>query len=428
MTRPRIAVIGGGITGLAAAYELREGADVTIFEATDRLGGKVLTEELDGIQIEAGPDSLLARDDAPIRLLEELGLAADIVEPHNFGAWIATERGLKELPEGSVLGVPTSTGAIVRSGLLSPTGMARAAMDLVLPRTKFDGDISVGRLVRSRFGDQVADRLVAPLMSGVRSGNIDEMSLDMAAPQIASVARTRRSLMLGLRNARRTTTTPRFVGLRRGMSSLVRALRDLSGAETVLGTPVGSIADDMIVAGRRFDGAVVTVPPGPAASILGIGRLAETRSSGVAVLNLVYPPGVIDPPATGTGVLVPPGTRDALVACTWFTRKWPHVAPPDGRAVVRCVAEAEASEEAVIADVAAVLGLRERPVATKAHRWDAAFPVFEVGHRRSITECIAALERRPLRIAGAGYLATGLNDCIAHGRAAGREVLEAVRA
>lgn len=428
MTPPRIAVIGGGVTGLAAAYELRDTADVTIFEATDRLGGKVLTDELDGIRIEAGPDSLLARDDAPIRLLEELGLAGDVVEPHHFGAWIATERGLKELPPGSVLGVPTSPRSIVRSGLLSVGGMSRAAMDLVLPKTRIDGDISVGRLVRARFGDQVADRLVAPLMSGVRSGDIDEMSLDMAAPQIASVAISSRSLMLGLRRATRRTAVPRFIGLKRGMASLVHALGDSSGAAVRLGTPVTRIGPDVTVDGEAFDGVVVAVPPHVARAILDIAPLTATRTAGVAVFNLVYPPGAVHPPPTGSGVLVPPGSRRTVIASTWFTSKWPHLAPPDGRAVIRCVAGVDASEEAVIADVAGLVEIDRDPLATKVHRWDPAFPVFEVGHRRAIAEAVTAMHGRPIRMAGAGYLATGLNDCIVHGRAAGRDLVSAFRA
>lgn len=425
MSPPRIAVIGGGITGLAAAYELRDEADVTIFEASDRLGGKVLTEELDGIQIEAGPDSLLARDDAPLQLLYELGHTNDIVEPHDFGAWIATNDGPKRLPAGLILGVPASPTAIVRSGLLSGGGVLRAAGDLVLPRTRFNRDISVGKLIRARFGDQVADRMVGPLMSGVRSGDIDEMSLEMAAPQIAAVARSHRSLTLGLRKASRSTPRPRFIGLRRGMSSLVTALQEHSGAEVQMSTPIDRIRRDMTIEGRPFDGIVVAVPPFAAASILDIERLAETRFTGTAVFNLVFPPGAVDPLPSGSGVLVPRAMGMEIVAATWFTNKWPHLAPADGRSVVRCVAGGSTSEERVIAEIRDVVHAAAPPVTIRTHRWDGAFPEFKVGHKHAIEEVQASLRDRPVRLAGAGYLATGLNDCIAHGREAAREVLEA---
>lgn len=428
MNRPRIAVIGGGVTGLAAAYELRKDAQVTLFEAAGRLGGKVVTEELEGILIEAGPDSLLARDEEPVRLLDELGLGPDIVEPHSFGAWIALDGTLKRLPEGFVLGIPASPLAVLRSGLLSPGGVARAAGDLVLPRTKIHDDESLGRVVRARFGDEVADRIVAPLMSGVRSGDIDEMSLDLAAPQIASVARSRRSLTLGLSKARRSAPRPRFIGLRRGMASLVDALRDASGAEILLDAPVGTMRDDLTIDGRPFDGAVVAVPPRAASSILAIPSLSEVRFADATVVNLVYPPGSIRPPAEGTGILVPPGLGGSLIACTWFTNKWPHLKPADGRTVVRCFARAGATPEAVAGELSRLMGTAAEPVAARVHGWTAALPEFRVGHRRLVADATAAIKGRPIRIAGAGFLATGLNDCLAHGRAAAREVLASARA
>ena len=428
MTRPRIAVVGGGVTGLAAAYELRNDADVTVFEASERLGGKVLTDELDGILIEAGPDSLLARDEQPIRLLHDLGLGDDIVEPHNFGAWIALRGGLKPLPEGFVLGVPASPTAIVGSRLLSPLGVARAGADLVLPRTKVGADISLGQIVRARFGTQVAERIVAPLMSGVRSGDIDEMSLDMAAPQIAAVARSNRSLTLGLRKARRTAAPPRFIGLRRGMSSLVDALKEASGATIELRSDVGLLGEDMKLRGEVYDGVVVALPPPAAAPILDLPRLSEVRFASGTVVNLVYPAGAVQPPERGSGILVPPSADNSLIACTWFTSKWPHTAPRDGRSVIRCFAKAGATEDRVVSELRPLLGSGTDPVAAKAHRWESALPEFKVGHRALIEDVQASLRNRPVGVAGAGFLATGLNDCLVHGRDAAREVLAAARA
>jgi oxygen-dependent protoporphyrinogen oxidase len=428
VTRPRIAVIGGGVTGLAAAYELRNDAEVTIFESSERLGGKVLTDELEGIQIEAGPDSLLARDDAPLQLLYELGLTAHVVEPHNFGAWIATDDGLKRLPDGLVLGFPASPFAIVRSGLLSPGGALRAAGDLFLPRTRIDGDISVGALVRSRFGNEVADRMVGPLMTGVRSGDIDEMSLEMAAPQIAGVARSGRSLTLGLRKARKRARPPRFIGLRRGMSTLVTSLEEASGAEVQLSTPVEHIRRDMTIDGRPFDGVVIALPPPASGAALGIDGLTQVSFSSSFVVNMVFAPGAVSPPSSGSGVLVPPGRGRRVAACTWFTSKWPHLAPNDGRQLVRCVAGGDAQEDEIVSEASELIGASTPPIAVRTHRWDAALPEFKVGHRAAMERAQAELSDRRMRLAGAGFLATGLNDCIAQGRLAAREVLSAARA
>lgn len=437
MSPPRIAVIGGGVTGLAAAYELRNNAAVTIFEATDRLGGKVLTEELDGIQVEVGPDSLLARDDTPIRLLHDLGLGNDIVEPTDFGAWIAVDGTLERLPEGFVLGIPASPMAILRSGLLSPAGIARASLDLVRPRTRFDDDISVGALIRTRFGNELAERVVAPLMAGVRSGSIDEMSLDLAAPQVAEIARRHRSLTLGLAGAQRSAR-PRFIGLRRGMISLVDRLAQASGARIQTGVAVTDVGTRPVsVNGEPYDGAVIAAPPYVASRLLKVPPLADTSFAWTAVVNLVYPPGGISPPERGTGILVPPDDPDiAMSACTWFTKKWPHLAPPDGRHVVRCVFGGEPGDDALFDDwiielmsenVASLVQTTSSPIAARVHRWERALPRFEVGHRSKMTTIIDALEG-PVRVAGAGYLATGINDCLAHGRAAAREVLQICRA
>ena len=425
MSGPRIAVIGGGITGLAAAYELHDDADVTLFEGEDRLGGKVRTEELDGIQIEAGPDSLLARDDEPIKLLHELGLGSEIVEPSDFGAAIATPRGLRPLPANSVLGIPTSPVALATSGLLSPRGVLRASADFFLPKTEVGDDTSVGRLVRARFGDQVTERIVAPLMAGIRAGDIDEMSLEMAAPQIAQVARRSRSLALGLRRAGRSAARPRFIGLRRGMSSLVDALANAAGAEIRLGTAVDSCTD-LTIAGERFDGVVVALPPHSAAAVVAAPDLASVESASVSVMNLVYEPGAVST-SPGSGILVTPSMDKALVACTWFSKKWPLTAPADGRVVVRCVASIDATEETVVRELGEIAGIGPPPLETRVHRWERALPRFKVGHRELIAKVQQELNATPVRIAGAGYLATGLNDCLAHGRAAAREVLNGIR-
>ena len=424
MTPPRIAVIGGGITGLAAAYELRDDAQVVIFEATDRLGGKVSTTEVDGIQIEEGPDSLLARDSSPIDLLHELGLGEDIVEPNDFGAWIAVNGKLKKLPARSVLGIPTSPIALATSRILSPLGLTRAARDLVAPRTHVGDDISVGELVRSRFGNEVAERIVAPLMSGIRAGDIDEMSLDMAAPQIADVARNHRSLTLGLRASLRASAGTRFIGLRRGMSTLVDELSRRSNAEIRLSSSVGSI-ENTSIDGEQFDGIVIAVPPHDI-TVSGLAALPQVEFTSTVVMNLVYPQGTIRPPSSGTGILVPPSAGQKLIACTWFTRKWPHLAPNDGRDVVRCVAEFGTAEDEIVHELADLLGVRSNPVSSHVRSWQPAQPIFTVGHRARVRGMQQQLAGRPLRIAGAGVLATGLNDCLVHGREAAQSVMDIV--
>jgi oxygen-dependent protoporphyrinogen oxidase len=196
----RVVVVGGGITGLAAARVLRQaGLGVTLVEAGDRLGGKIKTLELDGVPVEAGPDTFLARVPFAVDLCRELGLGDDLVEPATGRAWLWIGDRLRPLPERHVLGVPTALLPLVRSGVLSPVGVVRAALDIVLPRSSRDDDPSVADVVGTRMGQEVLDRLVEPLVGGIHAGRADRLSLASVAPQVAAAAEASRSLLLGLR-------------------------------------------------------------------------------------------------------------------------------------------------------------------------------------------------------------------------------------
>src|SRR5215210_3206471 len=202
----RVAVVGGGITGLATAYYLRRaGVDVTVVEAGE-LGGKIQTRELAGVPVEAGPDTFLARVPWAVDLCRELGLGDELVAPATGKAWLWIGDRLRPLPERHVLGVPTALIPLVRSGVLSPAGVARAALDLVLPRRPAGPDPSVATVVGGRMGRQVLDRLVEPLVGGINAGRADTLSLAATARPVADTATCSRSLVLGLR--RRATPGP----------------------------------------------------------------------------------------------------------------------------------------------------------------------------------------------------------------------------
>ena len=432
---------------MAAAYELRDRADVVLLEAGDRLGGNVRTFRLDGIRLEGGPDSLLARDEGPLKLLEELGLRDQIVEPTDFGAWVVIKGRLRRMPAGFVLGVPASPAALIRSGVLSPIGMIRAAADLILPGRLTTDDVAVGSFIRRRFGSEVAEHLVDPLMAGTRAGDIDRMSLRMAAAPIYEIARRHRSVTLGLRASRGSSTPPRFIGLRTGMQTLVDALRDAASPHIEFGARVTKISRTSDGFSLLWDGGeesadavVISAPAHAAAKMLtdvaprAVEMLEELTFASVAVVNLVYPAGAISVPPGGSGLLVPKGEGRSIVACTWFSSKWPHAAPPDGRTVLRCVLGREEGDlqgdddslvRAAIADVSLLLEARGAPVSHAVDRWEKAAPQFEVGHLARIAAIETSLPTHKLAIAGAGYRATGLNDCLAHGAAAARSVLGA---
>lgn len=454
---PRVAVVGGGITGLVAALRLsREaGVEVTLLEASQGVGGKINTLALEGARVETGPDSFLPRDDRPLRLCRDIGLAAELVEPQDFGGWLFRRDQMRRLPSGTVLGVPASLGTLATASVLSPRGRARAALDLA-NRKRLDGpDVSVGSFIRERMGAEVLDRLVDPLLAGTRAGDVDEMSLAAAIPPVDTAARSHRSVVLGLRRARRSGEglRPRFFAPRAGMHRLVEALEDaMPHIEIRRDSPVGSIE----VVGNRFelglaegsirtDGAVVTTPSYATAPMLrsvsspAADELACIEHASSAVVNLIFPPGSVRLSQGGSGVLIPSSERMTLSGCTWFSKKWPHLAASDGRVTIRCFVGRGTRDPAleladrdltgvVMEELGSIVPLSSEPSAAKVTRWDAGLPRYVVGHLdrvRRIENELAATPR--LRLAGASLRGSGIPDCIAQAETAAAAVLEALR-
>ena len=268
----RVAVIGGGITGLSAAWFLRGHADVSLYEATDRLGGKIRTDDFAGRRIEAGPDAFLARVPHAVDLCRAAGLGDRLVAPATGKAYVWANGALRELPAGTVLGAPTNLRALADSGLVSRGGVARAALDLVLPRTGFAHDIGVGDLVAARYGRQVRDHLIDPLLGGIHTGPSQRLSAAATAPQLFAAATTSRSLIRGLRAAMPATPSrdPVFQTVAGGLSQLVDRLA-ASITDTRLNTAVAAVERDGArwrVDGDMYDAVIVTTPSFAAAPLL----------------------------------------------------------------------------------------------------------------------------------------------------------------
>ncbi|HZQ27037.1 MAG TPA: protoporphyrinogen oxidase [Acidimicrobiales bacterium] len=421
----RLSVVGGGIAGLAAAWEASgAGADVTVYEASDRLGGKIRTTDVDGRPVDEGPDAFLARVPDALQLCRELGIEGELVAPATGQAFVWSGGALRALPDGLVLGVPTGLAGLVRSGLLSPAGVARAGLDLVLPRTLRPGgpDVSVGRILRARFGDEVADRLVDPLLGGIHAGRIDNLSLAATAPQLDAVARRSRSLLLGLRRAPRPAASgPVFLSLRGGTGVLVDRLVDAlieRGVVFKTGTRVDALPDEPVV---------VAVPAFAAASLLGPGseELRTIRYSSVTLATFTWPASAFPAPLTGSGFLVPPIDGRRMTAASFGSNKWPHWSAGD-TVVLRVSAHGNDVDPAdLVAEVREATGVQAEPMSTRVSPWPDAFPQYEPGHLDRIARVEAALaQTHPrVRLAGAALRGVGLPACIASGRAAARAVL-----
>jgi len=425
------------VAGLAAARAARRAAPpdrlrVTLLEASGRLGGKVLTETVDGIPWEWGPDALVATKPRGRDLLDELGLLDEAVAPATGRAYLLRRGELRPLPP-TAMGVPTGPGSLaraVRAGILSPRGALRALAEPLIPGPR-SGDRDLRDAVRARLGRQVADRLVLPLVGGVFG---DVASLDMAMPELSRG----RSLMLAA--WRRAPVG--FLGLRGGMGRLVEALAaDLAGVEVRMGAEVLGLED---VRGaftvRTAEGpveadAVVLAVPAPAdRSLLSSlrpagGPFPEVPFSSSTVVHLRYPEGVLGRPLDAAGWVAASGEPGAVSACSWVTAKWPHLEErgPHLRAVVTGAAASEnALEERVVDEVGTVMGAAARPEVVRVHRWERALPSYPVGHRRRVRSLRAALPPG-VALAGASYDGVGIPDCVASGEEAARGLLGHLR-
>ena len=450
----QIAVIGGGLTGLVAAYELRHNPpwpDVVLFESDTRLGGKISTLTHEGVTIEEGADSFLIREPDVVELCRDLGIEGELIRPAVFGAQIYTGGALHPLPQGFLRGVPTSVRAALRTGILTTPGALRAAADLMWPRRLTGPDVSFGGFVARHFGREVLDKLVAAVMSGTRAGVPEQVSLAAGAAEIDAIARRDRSVMRGLKKLRLEgaleSGPPPFRSFGAGMERLVERLAEhLGSVEMKLGASVDRIEVEgdgySIVTGaerRRVSAAIVTTAAHDSARILqsaapqAARELEQIEYSSSASITLVYPPETETLP-TGSGLLIPARERKTLSACTWFSRKWPHHAPADGTKIVRAFVGSANTHDALERtddelvelahrELAEIAGLEHRPVDARVKRWERSLPQYAVGHLQRVDRIERALKDQRIFVAGAGLRGSGIPDCVRQGRLAAAEAV-----
>ena len=459
----RVVVVGAGISGLCTAHRLARdvpGLELTVLEASARVGGKIRTRRVAGLPVDTGPDAFLARAPELAALVDELGLRDDVEGPAAGGAYVWSRGRMRRLPPGAMFGVPERILPLLRSRLLSFTGTARAGLDLVKPRTSLPEDPSVGQLLRPRLGDEVFDRLVQPLIGGVHAGDADRLSARSAVPEVAAMARSGRSLVLTLRKRRAaapatapgTRPAPPLVSLRGGMSALTAAIVGRLGqARLVTGAPVRALrpredgrwsvvtddvtyeADHVVLAVPAHAAAPLLSPLAPSAAEV----LAEIPYVGVANVTLALASSdVPDLPPDGTGFLVPPVEGELVVGCSWLTSKWPHLVNDDV-VLMRCLVGragddrfAAMDDDALVAavreTVARMLGVTAEPLDVLVQRWPAAMPQYVVGHAERLERLDLALTEFPtLHLTGAAYRGVGLAGCVAQGTATAARIVAA---
>jgi oxygen-dependent protoporphyrinogen oxidase len=453
----RAVVVGGGISGLAAAHELavRGAASVTLVEADGVLGGKIRTTPFAGRLVDEGPDAFLARIPHAVDLARQVGLGDELVSPGTGAASLWLDGRLVPIPGGLVLGVPVDFEPLATSGVLSDEGLRRAMAEPDLGGDPVTDDVTIGDLIRRRYGAEVHERLVDPLLGGINAGRTEELSLDVGAAQLAAVARAGASLTEGLRAQRAATppdpTAPVFYAPQRGMGSFVEALAASSrsrGAVIRTGTRVESIdrradrwlvetdadvldADVVLIAAPAFAAAALLADHSPEASA----ALAAVEYAGVALVTLAYPAEAVGRPLAGSGFLVPRTEGRLLTACSVFSNKWPHLARPDTVILRASVGRAGDDRgrsmtdaglvDAVQRELAEVLDLRGAPVEHRVSRWDRSFPQFPAGHLPAMDRLEAALRRDApgIAVTGAYLRGVGIPACIGAATAAARRVL-----
>lgn len=451
----RVAVVGGGITGLTAALRLAQtGHAVVVVERSHGFGGKIRTSPFAGLPaVDEGADAFLARVPWAVELCDELGVREQLVSPASGKAYIWWNGSLHPIPDGLVLGVPAGLGCLAGSHLLSWPGKLRAAVEPLLPRERrADATDNLGALVRRRFGAEVLVRLVDPLIGGINAGDADHLSLAASAPQIGEVAASHRSLLVGLRRGgpRRDPSAPVFLAPIGGMSIIVDRmldrLREL-GVELRPGVEVGGVerhgqrwAIDDVGLDDGVDGVVLATPAHVATRLLravapaAAELVGEIEHASVAMVTLAFDEGAVRRVLDGSGHLVPKPQQRSITAASWASTKWAHLASP-GQVVLRVSLGRYGASDvlerdddglvaAACADLVAQLGVRADPTAARVTRWDQAFPQYLPGH----LDRVGAIEREMtsaapgLVLAGAAYRGVGIPACIRQGGEAARLV------
>ncbi|WP_420435287.1 protoporphyrinogen oxidase [Candidatus Poriferisocius sp.] len=433
----RIAVVGAGITGLAAGYEaVKAGAEVAVYESASRSGGRILTSELAGQPVDEGPDAFLARVPWAVELCQELGLDGRMVSPAQRAAFVYSRDALRAIPQPNVLGVPLDFDALAASGIVSADGADRARQEPDLAGSPLVGDQSVGELVRRRLGDEVADRLVDPLIGGINASSIDDLSLRAAVPQLAEAASRGRSLVQELRRLAASSiadpNAPVFYTLADGLGRLTDELSDRLGHRLRLSSPVDDLGE------LDADQVIVTLPAAAAGALVApvsataAGLLRSIDYASVVLLSLAFDKADVDHPMDGSGYLVPAVEDRIITACSWASNKWAHIGA-DEMVILRVSAGRyrdnrallmgdDALLSAVRADMAATMGLDAQPHTVRISRWEKSLPQFRPGHLELVAEIEQALAHDApwLQVTGSWARGLGIPACIHQGRQAAR--------
>jgi protoporphyrinogen/coproporphyrinogen III oxidase len=462
--RLRVAVVGAGIGGLSAAHTLVESGavEVTVFEGSQNVGGKLQLGQVAGVPVDLGAESILARRPEALDLARAVGLADSIVSPATSGSGVWTRGAVRSLPP-TLFGVPAQPSAAAKSGVLSRRAALRASLESRMRSVELTEDVAVGKLVARRMGHEVRDRLVDPLLGGVYAGHADELSLLAAAPQLAAALQRSGTLVGAARSALAGSSADAdagnggdgsvFAGIDGGVGQLAReAARIIQarGASLRFGAMVREIVATkggwQIVSGPtararadKFDAVVVAAPAKAAARMLrdavpgAAVELAAIEYASMAVVTLAFDAAALNADITGTGFLVPAVDGHTIKAATYSSSKWAWQA---GEVVLmRCSIGRRGEEQllqrddgelvdAAVLDLQRATGLRASLLDSQVTRWGGGLPQYAVGHRGRVERIRAAVaETRAVAVCGAYLDGVGIPSVVASGQAAATQVI-----
>lgn len=463
--KQKVAIIGGGIAGLTAAfylqkivYENKLPIEIKLIEASHRLGGKMQTVVRDGFTIERGPDSFLARKTSIVRLAKAVGMEQELVHNSTGKSYVLVNEQLFSMPGGSIMGIPTEIGPFITTGLFSLPGKIRAAADFILPRSESGKDQSLGEFFRRRLGDEVVENLIEPLLSGIYAGDIDQLSLMSTFPQFYQVEQKYRSLIIGMKKS--TPSQPKkpengekgkgaFLTFKSGLQSFAEAIEaQLEPNSILLGHRVEKISKiDHKYEINLNNGESLTVDCIVAATPHKVTQsmfsyysffdpFKSVPSTSVATVALAFPEQAIKKDIDGTGFVVSRNSDYSITACTWTHKKWAH-STPKGKVLLRCYV-GRAGDEAIVDlsddqiikivldDLKKTMDISMEPDFAIVSRWKNSMPQYTVGHKQRLETIKKHVESElpGVFLAGASYEGIGVPDCIDQGEAAVKSILE----
>jgi oxygen-dependent protoporphyrinogen oxidase len=461
MPAKRVVIVGGGISGLAAAHRLIElghqKAGITLLEASRRLGGIIETKRRDGFLLERGPDSFISEKPEAVALAKRLGIDSRLIQTNEAlrRSFIVRKRRLRPVPEGFQLLAPSRIWPFISTDIFSVAGKLRIAADLLLPRKHSNGidDESLASFVRRRLGREALERMAQPMVGGIYTADPETLSLRATLPRFLDMERDHRSLILAMmrQGQKSGTSGPRyslFLSFDEGTEVLVSALtRAIAGVR--LNTKVEAIG---VESGRwviktdsgesiEADAVCLAVPAYVAARLLRnvseplAGKLNEIKYASTATINFAYRRAAIEHPLDGFGFVVPFIERRSLIACTFSSVKFPGRAP-DGHVLLRAFAGGALQPEVfaladletrVEDDLRELLGINEKPIFTETAKWERSMPQYEVGHLDRVTQIENELDRLTgLALAGNSYRGAGIPDCIRSGESAADRIIKSL--